>query len=106
MCVGTPMRLVTVDGLIAVATDGQQQETLDLALVGPQPPGTWVLAFLGTAREVLAAEEAAKIAAALDGLRAVMAGGDLGNAFADLEERAPALPPHLEAARARGLSEA
>lgn len=106
MCVGVPMEILAVDGLVAVATDGRTTETVDLALVGGQPPGTWVLTFLGAAREVLDPEEAAKITAALDGLRSVMAGGTLGDAFADLEAGEPRLPPHLEAARARGATEA
>ena len=102
MCVGTPMRITEVDGLLARTTDGSVTETLDLALIGPQAPGTWVLAFLGTAREVLTEDEARKITAALAGLKSVMAGGGVGDAFADLEARGPQLPPHLEAARAAG----
>jgi len=100
------MRIVAVDGLIATAADGDRIETVDLALTGSQPPGTWILNFLGAAREVLDPDEAAKIRAALDGLRAVMTGGDLGAAFADLEAAPPRLPPHLEAARARGETQA
>jgi hydrogenase expression/formation protein HypC len=33
-----------------------------------------------------------------------MAGGELGDAFADLEARTPELPPHLRAAAAAGRS--
>ena len=54
--------------------------------------------FLGAAREVLTPETAAQIAAALHGLRSLMAGGGLGDAFADLDNRTPSLPPHLQAA--------
>ena len=36
----------------------------------------------------------------------VMAGGALGDAFADLEERGPVLPPHLAAALDAGKTEA
>jgi hydrogenase expression/formation protein HypC len=43
------------------------------------------------------ADETAKISAALDGLRALMRGDDLGAAFADLEARTPSLPPDLQA---------
>jgi len=102
VCVGIPMRIVACDGFVARADDGAEEHTLDLALTGPLPEGTWVLAFLGAAREVLTEDEALKIRAALGGLAALMAGGELGDAFADLEARAPALPPHLEAARAAG----
>ena len=42
------------------------------------------------------------IASALDGLRAVMEGRDMGDAFADLDAREPQLPPHLQAAQSAG----
>jgi hydrogenase expression/formation protein HypC len=34
-----------------------------------------------------------------------MQGGDLGDAFADLEARSPSLPPHLQAALDAGLAQ-
>lgn len=98
MCVGIPMQVLSVDGLIATATDGREEGLVDLALTGPVAVGTWLLTHLGAAREVISAEDASKISAALDGLRAVMQGGGVGDAFADLEERGPQLPPHLQAA--------
>jgi hydrogenase expression/formation protein HypC len=102
MCLGIPMQLVSRDGLVGRASDGEQVHEIDLALVGEQPEGTWLLTFLGAAREVLDPDEAAKIAAALGGLRSLMEGGGLGDAFADLEERGPELPAHLQAARDAG----
>ena len=78
-----------------------------LALTGALPVGTWVLTFLGAAREVIAEEDALKIKAAVDSLRAVMAGSDQDtDAFADIEERGPQLPPHLQAALDAGKSTA
>ena len=105
MCVGIPMRILSVDGIAATATDGREVSRIDLSLVGDLAPGTWVLTFLGTAHEVIDENQAALIAAALDGLRAVMAGGDAGDAFADLDARAPTLPPHLQAALDAGHSQ-
>ena len=102
MCVGTPMQIVKVYGIAAEATDGQRDELIDLSLTGPLPIGTWVLTHLGCARAAISAKEAQLIGAALDGLRAVMAGGGLGDAFADLDARSPELPPHLQAAHAAG----
>ena len=102
MCVGVPMQILSIDGIAALASDGVRHETLDMSLVGDVPVGSWVLSFLGTAREVLSADEARKIGAALDGLRSIMTGGGLGDAFADLEETGPRLPPHLAAALAQG----
>ncbi len=96
MCVGIPMRITSVDGTCAMATDGQRSQPVDLSLIGPVAPGDWVLTHLDAAREILTSEDAAKINAALDALRAIMAGGDAGDAFADLEETGPRLPPHLQ----------
>lgn len=95
MCVGLPARLVACEGIAGRAEDGT---LIDLSLTPEARPGDWVLCFLGTAHEVIDALRAAQVAAALEGLRAVMAGGDAGAAFADLEARAPQLPPHLQAA--------
>ena len=101
------MQVLSVEDLCARCVDAEgREETLDLALTGPVPVGAYVLGFLGAAREVLTPEQAADIARALRGLAAVMNGGDLGDAFADLENREPQLPPHLEAARRAGRATA
>lgn len=74
---------------------------LDLALVGEQPVGTWLLAFVDTARQVLDADAAARLDAALDGLEAAFTGQagdqavDLSAFFPDLVGREPQLPEHL-----------
>lgn len=102
MCVGIPVRLVLVHGLTGLGEGGQP---LDLALVPEARAGDWVLDFLGAARAVLPEDQAQKILAALDGLAAIMAGEDPGAAFADLDARAPRLPPHLQAALDAGLAE-
>ena len=102
MCVGIPMQITSVDGLAAMATDGRTEAQIDLALTGPLAPGTWILTFLGAAREVITETDARLIADALDSLRDIMAGGDGGDAFADIEARGPQLPPHLAAAAAAG----
>jgi hydrogenase expression/formation protein HypC len=53
-------------------------------------------------KKVITEDEAQKISAALEGLRALMTGGELGAAFADLEQSGPSLPPHLQAAMETG----
>lgn len=71
-------------------------QRVDTALVGQQPTGTWLLVFLGAAREVLDAETAATMDAALDALSAVMAGNtNVDHLFTDLVDREPPLPEHL-----------
>ena len=98
MCVGLPLCIRSIDGIAATATNGQETELIDLSLAPEARPGYWVLTFLGAAREIISADEAHKITAALNGLRAVMQGGGPGDAFADLEAAGPQLPPHLQAA--------
>ena len=98
MCVGIPMQIVAIDGIAATARGRHGTETIDLSLAPEARVGDWLLTFLGAAREVIVEDEAQRIADALDGLRSVMRGGPLGDAFADLEAAAPQLPPHLQAA--------
>lgn len=109
MCVGEPMRVLrqvaspqTGAPLYAECEGRRGVERVDLALVGAVGPGEHLLVFLGAARARLTAQEADEIRRALAGLAAVMRGEAEPNAFADLENRSPALPPHLEAARRRG----
>ncbi|KEO55980.1 HypC/HybG/HupF family hydrogenase formation chaperone [Thioclava pacifica] len=106
MCVGVPVQLIAVDGIRGEVLEEGQRGVVDLSLTPDAKPGDWLLAFLGAAREVISEDEAQKIAAALAGLRALMQGGDLGDAFADLEARAPQLPPHLQAALDAGETSA
>jgi hydrogenase expression/formation protein HypC len=98
MCIGVPMRVAS-EGLGRAWCEGRAgRAELDMQLVGPQPAGTWVLAFQGTARRVLTEEEAMQISAALDALEAALAGeSDLSRFFPDLADRVPQLPEHLRA---------
>ena len=98
MCVGVPMQIASIDGIAATTCADGHDTLIDLSLTPEAQPGDWVLTFLGAAREVICADEAAKILAALDGLRTVMQGGGAGDAFADIEHRGPQLPAHLQAA--------
>ena len=98
MCVGLPLKIIAIDGIAARAEAEDHREVIDLSLTPDARPGDWVLTHLGAAREVITADEAAKISAALAGLRAVMAGHGPGDAFADLDAKGPVLPAHLQAA--------
>lgn len=104
MCLGVPMRLISRDGIAGLARDGETTVLVDLSLTPDAVAGDWVLIFLGAAREVMAEAEAMANRRALDGLRSLMAGGGLGDAFADLDDRTPTLPPHLQAALDAGLA--
>lgn len=98
MCIGVPMRVVEVSqGWAFCEADGQCQE-IDMALVGDQAVGTWVLTFLGAAREVLTAEQAEQISDALSALTLAMNGGStdaIDSLFPDLANREPELPAFL-----------
>lgn len=104
MCVGVPMQITSIDGIAAQTTNGKHVELIDLSLTPDARVGDWVLTFLGASREVITADDAQKIGAALEGLRAVMQGGAVGDAFADIEARGPQLPPHLQAALDAGAT--
>lgn len=82
-----------------------KHELVDMMLVGDQPTGTWVLNFLGSAREVLLEENAKQITQALSAVDQIM-NGEIGgldshqqvsSLFADIVENGPRLPPHLQA---------
>jgi hydrogenase assembly chaperone HypC/HupF len=85
MCIGIPMQVVEVGcGRSWCEARGRRQQ-IDMMLVGDAPPGSWVLAFNGSARRVLTAEEAALTNDALDALEAALAGEtDLDAYFSDL----------------------
>jgi len=107
MCIGVPMKIDRIEGMIAEAetagADGTvERHSLDMLIVGPQPPGTWVLAFCGAARRVLDEVEAQQILDALAALGIALDAGAgappeqaLDALFADLVDRAPQLPEHL-----------
>lgn len=85
MCIGIPMQVIEAGEFSALCRGHGRSERVDLALVGPQPEGTWLLVFLGAAREVLTAEDAGLIASALEALSAVARGEThLDHLFPDL----------------------
>jgi hydrogenase expression/formation protein HypC len=101
MCIGVPMQVIEPDalGLTALCESRGERKHVEMLLVGPQPPGTWVLEFHGAARRVLDDEEAQQILAALEALATALNDPDapIDHLFADLAEREPELPAHLRA---------
>ncbi len=97
MCIGTPMQVVLAEAHHAWCEADGQRERLDMALIGAQPLGTWVLAFQGAARQVMGAGEAQHARNARRALAAALAGEtDMDTYFADLVGREPQLPAHLQ----------
>ncbi|MBT2968720.1 MAG: hypothetical protein B6D72_13705 [gamma proteobacterium symbiont of Ctena orbiculata] len=72
MCVGIPAQVIEAGEFVARCRSRNGEEPINMMLIGPQPAGTWLLTFLGSAREVISAEDARTIDLALDGLSAIM----------------------------------
>jgi len=89
------MKILDVRGIIARCTARGVIREVSMALLDPQPPGTWVLVNRDMAHRTLTAEEARQIDDALEALDIVMDGGSIDHLFADLVDRTPQLPPHL-----------
>lgn len=98
MCLGIPMQVIRSEEGRALCRDGAEQQWVDMSLVGEQAADSWVLVFLGAAREVLDEQRALQMRDALSAVQAVMSGreANLDDLFADLVDREPQLPPHLQ----------
>ncbi|MAK90799.1 MAG: HypC/HybG/HupF family hydrogenase formation chaperone [Oleibacter sp.] len=111
MCVGIPMQVIKAENDKGIAwcrswltpqtehDTTQQPEMVDTRLVGEADEGSWLLVFLGAAREIISAERARQTGQALQALQQIGSGDTSGldALFADLD-REPQLPPHLRAA--------
>ena len=96
MCIGIPMRVVESGPFWAWCVDDGDRQKVDMRLVGPQPPGAWVLVFHGAAREAMGEARALRIRDALRALGEAAAGRRVDDLFADLVEREPQLPAFLK----------
>jgi len=102
MCIGIPMQVVETGEGYAWCEGRGERQCIDTLLVGDQPVGTWLLTFLGGAREVLSAEEAARIGDAVQAVMRVMQGdADIDHLFADLIDRQPQLPGSVQPGRSK-----
>lgn len=95
------MQVVEMRESLALCEVDGKQELLDMMLVGEQPKGTWVLNFLGAAREVMTPEFAEQTRQALNALSDIMEGDvetpkQIDELFPDLANREPQLPEHLQ----------
>jgi hydrogenase expression/formation protein HypC len=89
MCVGIPALVLETGDFVARCRTRNGEEQINLMLTGPQPAGTWLLTFLGSAREVISEQDARHIDKALDGLSAIMTDNadiDVDHYFPDLAE--------------------
>lgn len=94
MCIGIPMEIIEQREFTALCRGRDGEKVVETLLIGAQPEGTWILNFLGSAREVLTPEQARSITNALELVEALArgrAGVDLDAPFADLLD--PSRPP-------------
>jgi hydrogenase expression/formation protein HypC len=95
MCLSIPMQIVAIEGEngdFAIVErpqgDAIRRERVNMMLIGQQPIGTWILASLGLAKEIIDDEERALIEDALSALSASLDGDyDPTRHFADLHSR-------------------
>lgn len=96
MCIGLPMQVTDVGSGFAWCEGMGERRKVSTVLVEEQPVGSWLLVFLDTAREVITAEEAMRIADALKAVSLTMTGETgVDHLFADLVGREPQLPDFL-----------
>jgi len=92
MCVGVPVQVIESGEFFCLCRGRNGDEQVNMMLIGSQPVGTWVLNFLGSAREVITAEDAENINKALDGLAEIMGGAE----SIDVDHYFPGLSPSTE----------
>lgn len=89
MCIGIPMQVIEQRDLMALCRGRGREEMVNTMLIGPQEPGTWILNFIGSAREVLTEAEAKQTNDALSALEQIMNSDgevDVDSYFADLTD--------------------
>lgn len=72
MCIGIPMQVVESGFGYARCSGMGIEREVETLLVGEQPPGTWLLVFLDSAREVLSEEDAGRITDAVKAIDLIM----------------------------------
>jgi len=87
MCIGVPVQVLAPGDFVQPCRGLNGEEQVNMLLIGEQPVGTWVLNFLGSAREVLSEEDADNINKALQGLNAIMS----GEKYIDVDKYFPGL---------------
>ncbi|MDO8990119.1 MAG: HypC/HybG/HupF family hydrogenase formation chaperone [Sideroxyarcus sp.] len=97
MCLGIPMQVIEAHENSALCEGRNGRQVINTMLLEKVEAGQWLLTFLDAGREVIDAQRAALVNAALDGLQAVSDGGEvnLDLFFADLVNREPTLPEFL-----------
>lgn len=74
MCIGIPMRVLEHGEVTALCEGRGERRRINMLMVGDCPPGSWVMTFLGAARDVLSEQDADEINRTLDEIEAVLRG--------------------------------
>ena len=94
MCIGIPMKVVDPGDLTALCEADGKSQRIDMSLVGRLPAGSWVIVHKGVARSHVDADEAGRIASALEAVERVLAGdSNVDDCFPDLGKGRMPLPP-------------
>ncbi|MBK1674533.1 hydrogenase [Ectothiorhodospira shaposhnikovii] len=98
MCIGYPLQVIAVEEERALCRRADQDAWVDTRLVGACQAGEWLLVFHGVAREKLSPLRASQVSRALAALVCVEQGNHqaIDAFFADLVDREPQLPEHLQ----------
>ncbi|MCP3849198.1 MAG: HypC/HybG/HupF family hydrogenase formation chaperone [Gammaproteobacteria bacterium] len=88
MCIGIPVQVIDKGEYVSLCKGRNGEEQVNMMLIGSQPVGTWVVNFLGSAREVISEEDAVNLNKALDGMLELMEGKeiDVDQYFPDIGE--------------------
>ena len=77
VCIGIPMQIIEQREYTALCRGRSGEQEVNTLMIGPQTSGTWVLNFLGTARDVISAEDAKRIQDALAAVEAIARGEEI-----------------------------
>lgn len=104
MCIGIPLQVVSLlpSGAALCAASGVNSptQTVETSLLEQPPrPGDWLLVHVDVAIRSLEAAEANQITDALQAVVAAAAGEPFEHLLADLIDREPELPAHLQPGR-------
>ncbi len=77
MCIGIPVQVIEAGEFMSMCKGRNGEEQVNMMLIGSQPVGTWVVNFLGSAREAISEEDATNLNKALDGMLELMSGNEI-----------------------------
>ncbi len=102
MCLGVPMQVQSVPSwgiaLCRASAEGAEPQRIETSLLQQAPHvGDWVLVHVNIALRALEAGEARQISDAVLAVSRAAAGESFEHLLADLIDREPQLPPHLQA---------